>query len=119
MDIALSNIAISPYFNGSIMLLMNIGGKYLAMDLPKNLDTLFINYAFLRYIVLFSIFFMATRDIKISILLTLLFFIISRYFINEKSSFCLINEDNFNSKKVTKEEYSNAKDLIEKYINQK
>ena len=67
MDTALSNIAISPYFNGSIMLLMNIGGKYLAMDLPKNLDTLFINYEFLRYIVLFSIFFMATRNIKISI----------------------------------------------------
>jgi hypothetical protein len=70
MDTALSNIAISPYFNGSIMLLMNIGGKYLAMDLPKNLDSLFINYAFLRYIVLFSIFFMATRNIKISLLLT-------------------------------------------------
>ena len=32
MDTALSNIAMSPYFNGSIMLLMNIGGKYLAMD---------------------------------------------------------------------------------------
>ena len=94
MDIALSNIAMSPYFNGSIMLLMNIGGKYLAMDLPKNLDSLFVNYAFLRYIVLFSIFFMATRNIKISLLLTLLYFIIIKFIINEKSNFCVIKDSN-------------------------
>lgn len=119
IDSILLNLSNSKLFNGCIMLLTNIGGKYLVMDMPTNLEKLFSTYFFLRILVLFSIFFMATRDIKISILLTLLFFIISRYFINEKSSFCLINEDNFSNKKVTNEEYSNAKDLIEKYINQK
>ena len=94
MDTALSNLSMSPYFNGSIMLLMNIGGKYLAMDLPKNLDSLFINYAFLRYIVLFSIFFMATRNIKIALLLTLLYFIIIKFIINEKSNFCVLIDSN-------------------------
>jgi hypothetical protein len=94
MDALLSNLAISPYFNGSIMLLTNIGGKYITMDMPKNLDKLFINYAFLRYIILFSIFFMATRDIKISLLLTLLYFIVIKFIINEKSNFCLLKDSN-------------------------
>ena len=93
MDNILSNLSISPYFNGSIMLLMNIGGKYLAMDLPQNLDKLFIEYSILRYLILFSIFYMATKEIKISVLLTLLYFIIIKYIINEKSNFCILKKD--------------------------
>ena len=93
MDNILLNLSSSPIFNGSIMLLLNIGGKYLAMDLPKNLDNLFIEYALLRYLILFCIFFTATRDIKISILLTLLYFIVIKFIINENSNFCLLKNN--------------------------
>lgn len=93
MDNILINIANNSLFNGSIMLLSNIGGKYLALDLPKNLDEIFHKYALLRYLILFSIFFLATRDIKISVLLTLLYFIIIKFIINEKSNFCLLDLD--------------------------
>tara|TARA_E500000178_G_C16783161_1_gene644575 strand:+ start:465 stop:755 length:291 start_codon:yes stop_codon:yes gene_type:complete len=94
MDNILNNIATNSLFNGSIMLLTNIGGKYLALDLPKNLDQLFQKYLILRYLILFSIFFMATRDIKISVLLTLLYFIVIKFIINENSNFCLIDLKN-------------------------
>lgn len=94
MDNILNNIATNSLFNGSIMLLTNIGGKYLALDLPNNLDQLFQKYLILRYLILFSIFFMATRDIKISILLTLLYFIVMKFIINENSNFCLIDLKN-------------------------
>ena len=94
MDSALINLSNSPLFNGSIMLLSNIGGKYLALDLPKNIDVLFQDYAILRYLILFSIFFMATRDIKISILLTLFYFIIIKFLINEDSMFCIMKNEN-------------------------
>jgi len=76
------------------MLLSNIGGKYLALDLPKNIDVLFENYAILRYLILFSVFFIATRDIKISVLLTLFYFIIIKFLINENSRFCIIEKKN-------------------------
>lgn len=92
MDSALINLSNSPIFNGSIMLLSNIGGKYLALDLPKNLDVLFENYAILRYLILFSVFFIATRDIKISVLLTLFYFIVIKFLINENSRFCIIEK---------------------------
>jgi len=94
MDSVLINLSNSPIFNGSIMLLSNIGGKYLALDLPKNIDVLFENYAILRYLILFSVFFIATRDIKISVLLTLFYFIIIKFLINENSRFCIIEKKN-------------------------
>jgi len=90
MDTLLTTLSNSPLFNGSIMLLSNIGGKYLAIDMPKNIDVLFENYAILRYLILFSVFFIATRDIKISILLTLFYFIVIKFLINENSRFCII-----------------------------
>ena len=95
MDTILTSLSNSPLFNGSIMLLTNIGGKYLALDMPKNIDSLFEEYSFLRYLILFSIFFMATRDIKISVLLTLFYFIFIKFLLNENSNFCILkNKEN-------------------------
>jgi hypothetical protein len=106
--IALSN---SKLFAGAIMLLTNIGGKYLALEIPQNIDQLFTNYFIFRYLVIFAIFFMATRDIKVSILLSLVFFILLRFFINENSSFSLIK----NEKKITKDDFLRAKEIVKKY----
>ena len=116
IDTILLNLSNNKLFGGCIMLLTNIGGKYLIMDLPDNMEKLFSKYFFLRILVLFSIFFMATRDIKSSILLSLLFFIVVKYFINEKSSFCLVSAENIsNNKKITEDEYIKAKKIVSKY----
>jgi hypothetical protein len=114
MDSILFYVSNNKLFLGSIMLLTNIGGKYLMLDIPKNLENLFMEYFILRCLVLFSIFFMATRDIKISILLTLVLLIVLKYVINEKSSYCVIKEKNV-EKKVTPEEYKSAQNIIYKY----
>jgi hypothetical protein len=117
MDILLNSVASSKIFNGFIMLISNIGGRYISLDIPNNIEFLFSNYFILRLIVIFSIFFMATRDIKISILLLLLFLIIIKFFINEKSTFCLftpLKKEN----KISEEEYNNAKLIITKYLNE-
>lgn len=116
MDTVITNITNNKLFLGSLMFLTNIGGRFLIMELPVNLEKLFTQYAILRYLVLFSIFFMATRDIKMSILLTLLYFILIKYLINEKSSFCLIKEQNNEPPKVKKDDFEKAKLIIDKYI---
>jgi hypothetical protein len=113
LDTALISLSNSKLFGGCIMLLTNIGGKYLALDLPENMDKLFSKFFILRVLVLFSIFFMATRDIKISILLSLLFFLVIKFFLNEKSSFCLISSDNKNI--ITEDEFIKAKNIVDKY----
>lgn len=115
MDNILFELSNNKIFAGSILLLTNIGGKYLSIDFPKNLDSIFTEYFVLRCLVLFSVFFMATRDIKISLLLSLLYFIVIYYFINEKSSFCILNGKKDN--KISLDEYNKAKEIIRKYNN--
>jgi hypothetical protein len=119
METFLLNIANNKLFMGSLILLTNIGSKYIVLDLPNNIEKLFSKYTILRYSVLFSIFFMSTRDIKISILLLLLFFIFTKFFINEKSTFCLVDNPSENKNKITNEEYIKAKNIIENYQMQK
>ena len=97
------------------MLLSNIGGRYLAIDIPQNIEVLFSKYMLLRLIVLFSIFFMATRDIKISLVLLLFFYIILKFFMNENSRFCIFPGAKFDNKKISEEEYKKAKEIIENY----
>jgi hypothetical protein len=112
MDSLLVNLSNNKLFAGCIMLITNIGSKYLVLDMPQTIEKLFSSYIILRSLVIFSIFFMATRDIKTSVLLTLLFFIIIKYFINDKSTFCIIqNLDN----KVSNDEYLKAQEIIKKY----
>lgn len=117
IDNLLIELSNNKLFGGAVMLLTNIGGKYLAQELPTNLEKMFSNYFILRYLVLFSIFFMATRDIKTSILLSLLFFIFIKFFINEKSTFCLVSNDDKN--KISIEDYEKAKIVVEKFNNLK
>jgi hypothetical protein len=118
IDNILFNLSNNKLFSGSLMLLTNIGSRYLMLEFPDNIDKLFSNYQILRYIVFFSIFFMATRDIKISLLLSLLFFIIIKYAINEKSSFCVLKEKKIQKNKISIEQYNKAKEIIQKYNNQ-
>ena len=63
---------------------------------------------------MFSVFFMATRDIKMSILLLLLFLIIIKFFINENSTFCLYKNDLNN--KIKEEDFNKAQIIIKKYL---
>lgn len=106
----------SKIFGGCLMLLTNIGTKYLLLEFPDTIDKMFTNYYILRYTVLFAIFFLATRDIKISVLLTLFIFIIIKYFLNEKSHLCLIKKTPPLIRPLpTKEEYVKAAAIVEKY----
>lgn len=116
MDVFLIEMSNNKLFSGCIMLLTNIGSKYLAIDLPSNLEKIFSQSIILRFLVIFSIFFMATRDIKIAFLLALLFFIMIKYFINEKSTFCIIkNNENNNLQKISQDEYKKAMEIINTY----
>jgi hypothetical protein len=113
MDSLLVDLSNNKLFAGCIMLITNIGSKYLVLDMPQTIEKLFSSYVILRFLVIFSIFFMATRDIKISVLLTLLFFIIVKYFINDKSTFCIIQ--NIDTNNVSNEDYLKAHEIIKKY----
>ena len=122
MEVLLQNLNHNKLFSGCLMLLMNIGGRYIAMDIPKTTDNLFKN-KFLRYMVVFAISFIATHDIKISILLTLLFILIFKFLLDNKSKSCILPKTYLNEEKdekdITENELKYASEILKKYRFQK
>ena len=115
-------------FMAIIMLAMNIGGRFIVMDLPQSIEQLFTTSSLLRTFVIFALFFTATQDIMISIILTLLFIIVMKYLLNCDSEFCLLNKETFKSKLdakedkknvVSEEDFIKAKKIVESFVSQK
>ena len=71
------------------MIIMNLGGKYLAMEVPENVQSIFA-HPWMRKLTIFGIAFLATRDVKTAFILSLLFILFNRYILNEKSVCCLM-----------------------------
>ncbi len=116
-------------FTALIMLAMNIGGRFIVMDLPQSIDQIFTSSAIMRSFVIFALFFSATQDIRYSIIFTLIFIIVMKYLLNCDSEFCLLNKEHFKSqsqsedkedgsKKIREEDYIKAKRIVESYIDQ-
>ena len=78
----------SPFVSGCVMLIMNLGGKYVTMDIPKGMHYFFA-HPWIRKLTILCISFVATRNIKTALLIALLFILFSRFLMNEKSSCCI------------------------------
>lgn len=85
MQAELYYITNHPIFIALAMGLMNIGGKFLPLDIPPQLDEL-LKAPFMRKVIWFTVFFIATRDWKTAILWTLVVTIVFRYLMNESST---------------------------------
>lgn len=117
MDQLIFHINNNKIFAGCAMIIMNIGGRYISKDLPHSLDNIFKNIL-IRRLVIFCIVFIATRDIKISFLITLVYILLFSILLNEKSGMCILpksyldfNEDGV----ISNEELIKAKYILDKY----
>ncbi len=99
------------------MILMNLGSKYVGLELSEFQDE-FLSKKIIRRIIVFTIFFIATRDIIISLILTFLFIIFIGGILNDNSKFCLIKKKNPKTKLVNKDDVIKAKKIISKYEKQ-
>lgn len=82
----------NKYVWGVALLLLNMGSRYLATDLGKFHETILSNDMVKRFI-LFALFFVATRDVIIALILTLVFSIIVYGFLHENSRFSLVPDE--------------------------
>ena len=89
LDNLFNKLNANTYFIGLMMLLLNIGSKYIIQDMGKSVDY-FFNLIVIRRLVIFTIFFVATRDVKASIILTACFVVIALELFNEKSKNCIL-----------------------------
>ena len=103
----------SKYFSGITMLLLNLGSKYVPLDLSEKHEK-FLTSSIVRRVVLFTIFFMATKDIIISIILTIAFIVLFGGILNEKSRFSLIGSEP-PKKRISNEEYQRAARIVQAF----
>jgi hypothetical protein len=79
----------NPYIIGCFMLILNLGGRFLSMELTKKQEE-FLSASWLRPALFFTVVFIATRNIAAAFWVTLLFFAIIWVIANEKSPYCMI-----------------------------
>ena len=81
----------SKYFAGIMMIVLNLGSKYITMELSENQDELFKNKIIRRFLV-FTVVFVAARDIFVSLIITGVFIILVSGLFNENSRFALVTK---------------------------
>jgi hypothetical protein len=85
------------------------------LDISKAQEVMLKNAVF-RRLTLFCIFYVATRDILISIMLTTIFVILQSCFLHEESLFCVLPKSVRNSSSpITEDEYMMAKKTVDMY----
>lgn len=78
----------SKLFYGIMMMLMNITSRYIDIDLESH--KVFFKSKFIRRLAIFTVAFIATKDIYISLIITGLFVIIVLHLFNIKSKYCIL-----------------------------
>jgi hypothetical protein len=110
----------SKLFAGLVMIILNIGSKYITIKISKSQEQ-YLRNSIARQLLIFSIVWMGTKDIILSFFLTAAFIVSTDHLFNEESQFCVLppslknyahildeNNDNF----VSKEELDKAMDIV-------
>ena len=88
MDILMASINTNPYFIGIMMLLLNLGGRFLSLEITKEQEKVLSKPAVRRFF-LFAVLFVATRNIIVALGLTVIVVLVLGYLFNENSDLCL------------------------------
>ena len=112
----------SKIFAGLMIVIINIASKFVTFKLSKTVES-YLKFTFSRDILVFAITWMGTRDIFISLGMTLLFIFIVDYLLNENSSICclpqsFINEqinllEGMEGKEPTADEIKKAREVLD------
>jgi hypothetical protein len=110
------NINNSKVLAGIAIVLMNIGSRYIISDLGIIHNKILSSEIF-KKLIIFAMFFVATRDILTAFMLSISYIIIVDGILHEKRKYCIVPKKYFeqNLSGVTEQEYIKAKEIINKY----
>lgn len=100
----------NKYIIGIVMVIINLGARFIVNELNEEQKKL-IDSKYLRRIVIFLVIFMATRDIVISLVLTVIVVLVLFEFFNEDSDYSLVPK-----KEKVKKEVLDKNQKIDKII---
>tara|TARA_B110000008_G_C16978682_1_gene567348 strand:+ start:6381 stop:6863 length:483 start_codon:yes stop_codon:yes gene_type:complete len=110
----------SKFFSGVVMIMLNIGSKYITIELSKSQEA-YLRNSLGRQLLIFAIAWMGSKDILIALALTAIFNVLANHLFNEQSKFCIIPARYRNYEdildlngdgKVTDKEIKKAKELL-------
>ena len=125
IDRVIQNLNTSKIFAGIMIIVLNIGSKFVNIKLSKSMEG-YLKYTFSKQILVFAITWMGTRDIYIAFVITILFTILNEYLFNESSKLCcltesftnyhveMLNNEGMENKTVSDEDIQKAQAILEK-----
>jgi len=87
--IFLNKINKSKFFAGFVMILLNIGSRFVKIEVTKAQEK-YLKKSLGRHLMIFAVTWLGTRDILIALTITAVFNVLIDYLLNEKSRFCII-----------------------------
>jgi hypothetical protein len=88
IDILMASVNTNPYFIGIMMLLLNLGGRFLSLEISKDQEK-FLSKPAVRRFFLFAVLFVATRNLVVALGLSVIVILMLAYLFNENSDLCL------------------------------
>ena len=88
---SVSSLNSNMFFAGIMMLTLNIGSRYVQLNLSPSAES-YLKYAITKEFLVFTIAWMGTRNIYVALTLTAAFVILADYGLNDKSNFCILPE---------------------------
>lgn len=111
----------SKLFAGLVMIVLNIGSKYITIKLTKAQEA-FLKHVIAREFLVFAICWMGTRDVLMALILTGIFIFCTDVLFHEDSKYCVFGEeyknqlhsliDTNNDKRISQEEMDRAVGLL-------
>ena len=86
---AILNVSSNPYLIGVFYMFLNLGGRFLSLELTKRQEW-FLGQPYVRPFILFAVLFIATRNLAVAFYTTIGILSVLWVFANENSSLCLI-----------------------------
>ena len=81
----------NPYFIGLMMFILNIGGRFISLEVTKKQEQ-FLQHPWVRRVLIFTVLFVATRSIGVAFWATVIFVLFLGYLFNENSALCLFGQ---------------------------
>lgn len=90
-EATLTKIASSPYSLAVAIFLINLGGRFLPLEISRGQEK-FLNQPWFRRTIIFVIFFLATRNFITAAWMALIVILCVGYLFNENSSLCIFGK---------------------------
>lgn len=87
-EVAVQSVNTNPIFIGLMMLTMNLGARFLSLEITKSQEQL-LQHPYFRRFLIFVIFFIATRNVVTAFWMSIIVILCIGYLFNENSGLCI------------------------------